>query len=1012
MNSVSTTRKDKSGPTAESSKPKNLFSSSSSDEDELDHELASAAARERAKNPHAEQGRARKPQTNLTEARTKGSKEKSELDTNSDDSDEDVDEKQRECTAHHPSKDNLGKTATVNDRGDGNAIRINKEYARNYEQVKRKQELQRLTEKYGDRLASLKGNSQDAQDSDPDAESSDLDEDDNGLLLTAENELAFAKSLLAIRKANLRSGASKDKNAPKAGNQNDSAADSKRNEVDAETQREMTGRDILRESFFPIPEEQIKRNNEILLAKLEERKKQRKAKFTLANEYRRAIHLTAEDASQDKDVEDNGSGLRKLKPRTAEERAIRDSFLKSVSESTEAFSVNKVPSRSENNGRRDEKDKEELLMQERNNLLAEAFDLVDDNNDITESSEEEEEMANGHDREDDDDAHKTESVKLQGEGKKSQLRKKIREERFLKEFFIKELWRLENNNDGDSEDAEKGEGNKGHSAVLAELAQAEEDENFYNEAELWEREYQTEKYRHEEDGAYIEAFPRPIGEAAQGLLRKPNTSRKDARQRRKERIEAAKAQRTEELKRLKHLKRLEIDERRALIAAVAGLTSKKHPTPQIEGEGDRNLSFAEGSDEEEGKTLQKLTSIWTDEALNAPFDPAEFDKKMQQLFSDEYYEEPNMEEEMAYLDAELDNEVPLDLNDDTDAPHNDETPEGPLKGGTAPAKHQEVLQDLFREPDLFNVESLEEAKRIVQQKGDLEVSDLRPDEQDPLLRELGAVDTGPVDKESEDLLYPSSPSRRQVEGSGQEGRNKKGATPKEVKNENAEDENEALLSRLKQELSQKEEEYNKLHYDSTIAGGDVETRFHYREVPAEDFTLSIEEILCRDDRQLNMLAPMNCYAAYLDKKSNERDRRKIERRRQKGFREIDPNRTSRHYGDVSRTIVLDPNLSEEEGMKVAEQLRKRLRDDDGGLPDDEGPRGRGGRGERTPPVGRAGGRGRGAGAPNPNHGASNYHGGNRKPNSYDRGRGGRGRGGFAPRGHSQFRGSSSRGGHR
>ncbi|CCW71929.1 unnamed protein product [Phytomonas sp. Hart1] len=423
------------------------------------------------------------------------------------------------------------------------------------------------------------------------------------------------------------------------------------------------------------------------------------------------------------------------------------------------------------------------------------------------------------------------------------------------------------------------------------------------------------------------------------------------------------------------------------------MTSKKGPTSQSQGNdtGDRRLM-----PEREDQTLQKITSIWTNEALDAPFDTADFDKKMQQLFSDEYYEEANLEDEMAYLDAELDNEDGLKGTNTTNALHEDEPSKGDI---TQPGLH-----DLFLEPDLFNTGSLEDAKRIAHQQGDPDAADLLADEPDPLLRELGAIDHEDIDNIKEDLLYPSEFSRRHV-GNSASPTSKKGKA-----DEPPENRNEALLSRLKDELQQKEDEYNKLHYDAKIAGGEVATRFRYREVPAEDFTLSVEEILCRDDRQLNMLAPMNCYAAYLDKRSNERDRGRIERRRRKGIREIDPSRPSRHYHDVSRTIVLNPNMSEDEGMKVVERLRKRLREDEDEnndpnhnnnnnkrLETTQKPRGGGPQGERPPQAGRGSGRSRSAYSSNPRHDVSHYNGDQPNTKKFHReNRGGRGRGGFVP----------------
>jgi protein KRI1 len=133
---------------------------------------------------------------------------------------------------------------------------------------------------------------------------------------------------------------------------------------------------------------------------------------------------------------------------------------------------------------------------------------------------------------------------------------------------------------------------------------------------------------------------------------------------------------------------------------------------------------------------------------------------------------------------------------------------------------------------------------------------------------------------------------------------------------------------LEQELERKVDEYWKLHYHK-IAGGDVRTRFRYREVNPETFGLSEIDVLTKDDRQLNMVAPLNCYAAYLGRNENLRDRYKALHRRN-SLREIASERKSRRYGDVSKTALFDESIPEEEGQKIAQAIHektKRLRED-------------------------------------------------------------------------------------
>lgn len=59
------------------------------------------------------------------------------------------------------------------------------------------------------------------------------------------------------------------------------------------------------------------------------------------------------------------------------------------------------------------------------------------------------------------------------------------------------------------------------------------------------------------------------------------------------------------------------------------------------------------------------------------------------------------------------------------------------------------------------------------------------------------------------------------------------------------------------------EEYYKLDYEDTI--GDLKTKFHYRQVPANRYGLSPEEILVMDNKELNQYVPIKKLAPYREK---------------------------------------------------------------------------------------------------------------------------------------------------
>jgi protein KRI1 len=128
------------------------------------------------------------------------------------------------------------------------------------------------------------------------------------------------------------------------------------------------------------------------------------------------------------------------------------------------------------------------------------------------------------------------------------------------------------------------------------------------------------------------------------------------------------------------------------------------------------------------------------------------------------------------------------------------------------------------------------------------------------------------------------------------------------------------LHELQEELESKVDEYWKLHFHAIA--GDVRTRFKYRSVNSESFGLTDEDVLEMDDRQLNMIAPMNSYASFLSREENQQDRlRAVSRLR--NVRLVDSSRSSRRYGkDVAKTQVFDSLFTEEDARNVSKRLRE------------------------------------------------------------------------------------------
>lgn len=273
------------------------------------------------------------------------------------------------------------------------------------------------------------------------------------------------------------------------------------------------------------------------------------------------------------------------------------------------------------------------------------------------------------------------------------------------------------------------------------------------------------------------------------------------------------------------------------------------------------------------KNLDKIGI--TKEFLEKDFDPEEFDKKMAAIFNHDYDHDVD-DEELAFFEDEADllpeeDDIDPDLaaaaaGSDVDDDFADTVEESVARAATKRAKNSTA------------------AVAVPQFLQDDDLAMLYPDEAIRALEESAPVSVV------------------------------------KTKAVSAED--------LEKELDQKVEEYWKLHYHKVA--GDVRTRYRYREVNPESFGLSEVDVLTKDDRQLNMLAPMNCYATYLGKNENTRDRYKALHRRNH-LREVSSDRKSRRYGEVNKTALLDPSISQEEGERIAAQIRestKRLRSDD------------------------------------------------------------------------------------
>jgi len=211
---------------------------------------------------------------------------------------------------------------------------------------------------------------------------------------------------------------------------------------------------------------------------------------------------------------------------------------------------------------------------------------------------------------DEEDVEENETKELAGEvfGKDEELDEN---ERFLKEFFLKRPY-LES-------------GKEKKSSYLDDMRELSDVEEL-NEQEIYEHVY---NFRHEEaeaSGAVVADRVMGHSRVVEGSVRKKESSRKQQRKSKEERIARAKQEQAEELKHLKNLKKKEIAEKLERIRMIAGI------------EGDAACKL--GADD-----------------LEEDFDPEDYDKKMQEMFDDSYYEADDVDPEFG-SDEEVDLEKP------------------------------------------------------------------------------------------------------------------------------------------------------------------------------------------------------------------------------------------------------------------------------------------------------------------------------------------------------------------
>ncbi|KAG5326079.1 KRI1 protein, partial [Acromyrmex heyeri] len=311
-----------------------------------------------------------------------------------------------------------------------------------------------------------------------------------------------------------------------------------------------------------------------------------------------------------------------------------------------------------------------------------------------------------------------------------------------------------------------------------------EDEKTIEKQEAFERKY---NFRYEEpDQDYIKRYPRTM----ENSMRKKDTRRAQKRAEVKQRKEQEKQQKREELKQLKALKRKEIEDKIEKLKEITGNDDMRFD----------NVDF------------------------DSDFDPNEHDKKMKEIFNDEYYadgEDEMQKPEFPEIDEELDIEK-WDFYDPTT--------------DKIDVKAEQYEEPHCEDPD-FNMDADYDESRDLQSEV-IENTKKKKRRKRSKFAELIAKEKPKFDPKQ----FPS--------------------------------------------YADYFDQYYSLDYEDMI--GDLPCRFKYRKVVPNNYGLSVEEILMADDKELNKWCSLrqalkyksehvenNEIQIYKEKSMNEANKRKI-----------------------------------------------------------------------------------------------------------------------------------------
>lgn len=310
---------------------------------------------------------------------------------------------------------------------------------------------------------------------------------------------------------------------------------------------------------------------------------------------------------------------------------------------------------------------------------------------------------NDSDEEGNDDSEEEEGEKFEKYIEKSDIKDKelikkfINEnpeneyDKFLHDYIKKREWRLDNDSDNETGNFIKNKSKKINSNEIEKEKEEngeenDEDEEFDDQNDRYELYYNNYRFN-EEGGDQIISYARNI----EGSLRRKKDKRKKERDLKKEREYNERKRKEEELKRLKNLKKQEIANKIKELELMAG----KIPSTE---------------DDDKANTF-------TEKDIDGDFNPEEYDKRMNEIFNNDYYNKVDEETKPEIDDLLSDNEKELLLEGEEEGDYapepeiiddEDDDDDKKKKKKKKNKKNQKNKDDEYEEEEEIGGEEMEE----------------------------------------------------------------------------------------------------------------------------------------------------------------------------------------------------------------------------------------------------------------------------------------------------------------